>query len=119
MGVITLKELDSEKKTSHIGTWIGSPYWGQGYNQLVKAEMLYIAFHHLGLEYVFAEARKVNIRSQKAQIKLPYMSIGVEKEFPKEHRKLENQEGVPCVLNVVRKNHFIDWYENYYSSFFY
>lgn len=81
--------------------------------------MLYIAFHHLGLEYVFAEARKVNIRSQKAQIKLPYMSIGVEKEFPKEHRKLENQEGVPCVLNVVRKNHFIDWYENYYSSFFY
>ncbi|MBS4175556.1 GNAT family N-acetyltransferase [Bacillus sp. FJAT-49736] len=115
VGVITLKELDFDNKTCHIGTWIGYPYWGKGYNQLAKAEMLNIAFRDLNLDYVFAGARKINLRSQQAQIKLPYMSIGVEEEFPEEHQKLERQEGMPCVLNVVRKEQFVEWYVRFCS----
>lgn len=81
-GVITLKDINQTDKSSHIGTWIGYQYWGKGYNQSAKAKMLHTAFTILDLEYVFAGAKLTNIRSQKAQEKLPYIRIGAEKEFP-------------------------------------
>lgn len=62
------------------------------------------------LEYVFAGAKLSNIRSQKAQEKLPYVRIDVEKEFPLEHEKLETQVNVPCILNVIEKATFMEWY---------
>ena len=34
IGIITLKNIDNINKTSHIDTWIGPQYWGQGYNLL-------------------------------------------------------------------------------------
>ncbi|WP_457786384.1 GNAT family N-acetyltransferase [Geobacillus sp. Geo 8.1] len=114
IGVITLKDIDKTKKTCHIGTWIGHQYWGKGYNQLAKAEILYTAFTKLNLEYVFAGARVSNIRSQKAQEKLPYIRIGVEKEFPEEHKKLESQQNTPCILNVIEKDVFLSWYYKNY-----
>lgn len=45
IGVITLKDIDTLNKNCHIGTWIGHPYWGQGYNQLAKAKILYTAIN--------------------------------------------------------------------------
>ncbi|WP_336824696.1 GNAT family N-acetyltransferase [Sporosarcina sp. USHLN248] len=110
IGVITLKDIDPIKKTCHIGTWIGHPYWGQGYNQLAKAEILYIAFTKLGLNYVFAGAKIDNLRSQKAQEKLPYIKLFVENDFPEEHQKLESQVNSKCILNVVEKETFLSWY---------
>src|SRR5699024_2989011 len=76
IGVITLKDIDNINKTSHIGTWIGHQYWGQGYNLSAKKEILYKAFTDLNLDYVFAGAKKSNIRSMKSQEKLPFMRIG-------------------------------------------
>jgi RimJ/RimL family protein N-acetyltransferase len=114
IGVITLKDIDKINKTCHIGTWIGHQCWGKGYNQLAKAEILYTAFTKLNLEYVFAGARVSNIRSQKAQEKLPYIRIGVEKEFPNEHKKLESQQNSPCILNVIKKDLFLRWYSKNY-----
>lgn len=110
IGVITLKEIDRERRTSHIGTWIGFPYWGKGYNELAKKEILYTGFTELGLEYVFAGAKLSNIRSQKAQEKLPYIRIDVGKEFPEEHKKLEDQVKEPCILNVIERDRFLEWY---------
>ncbi|MEK4301513.1 GNAT family N-acetyltransferase [Oceanobacillus sp. FSL W8-0428] len=112
IGVITLKEIDLKKRTSHIGTWIGYPYRGKGYNQLAKEKMLYKAFTELDLEYVFAGAKISNIRSQKAQERIPYITIDVKREFPEEQRKLESQVQEACVLNVIEKNIFLDWYNN-------
>lgn len=111
IGVITLKDIDKENRTCHIGTWIGHPYWGKGYNQLAKAEILYIAFNELRLDYVFAGAKVDNIRSQKAQEKLPYITLGVEKDFPEEHKQLESQVNSTCFLNVVEKEKFLTWYK--------
>ncbi|MDR6121115.1 RimJ/RimL family protein N-acetyltransferase [Bacillus sp. SLBN-46] len=116
IGVITLKEIDPTKKTSHIGTWIGHPFWGKGYNALAKAEILYTAFTELDLEYVFAGAKLSNIRSQKAQEKLPYIRVDVQAEFPDEHSKLESQVKAPCVLNVIEKDAFLKWYLNQESK---
>lgn len=110
IGVITLKEINPINKTAHIGTWIGHQYWGKGYNLLAKKNILYIAFTTLHLEYVFAGAKLTNIRSQKAQEKLPFVKIGVQDEFPIEHQKIESQVKAPCILNVIEKEPFLKWY---------
>jgi RimJ/RimL family protein N-acetyltransferase len=112
LGVITLKDIDPTKKTSHIGTWIGHPFWGKGHNALAKAEILYTAFTQLNLEYVFAGAKLSNVQSKRAQEKLPYVRIDVQAEFPDEHAKLESQVKAPCILNVIEKDAFLKWYLN-------
>jgi RimJ/RimL family protein N-acetyltransferase len=112
IGVITLKDINATNKTCHIGTWIGHQYWGKGYNDLAKSEILYTAFTQLDLEYVFAGAKLSNIRSQKAQEKLPYIRISVQSEFPDEYKKLESQVSAPCILNVIEKEMFLKWYSD-------
>ncbi|MEK4229361.1 GNAT family N-acetyltransferase [Solibacillus sp. FSL H8-0538] len=107
IGVITLKDINYTHKTCHIGTWIGHNYWGLGYNELAKVKILHTAFTELGMYYVFAGANHINIRSRKAQEKLPYISLHVEDEFPLELKKLEHQVKAPCVLHVIRKNDFL------------
>lgn len=106
VGLTDLMFIDHAKKSCHIGTWIGQEYWGQGYNEASKNAILKLAFEELGLSRVFAGARTVNIRSQKAQEKLPFISLHVEAEFPEEHEALEAKEKQPCVLHVFRKENF-------------
>lgn len=115
IGVITLKDIDQKKKSCHIGTWIGHHYWGKGYNQLAKEEILHFAFNDLGVDYVFAGARVDNLRSQKAQEKLPYITLFAEHDFPEVHKKLETQVNAKCILNVIEKEKFLTWYENLMS----
>ncbi|MDN7240753.1 GNAT family N-acetyltransferase [Planococcus sp. N028] len=109
IGLTDLMFIDYPKKSCHIGTWIGHPYWGKGYNEASKIAILQIAFKELGLDYVFAGARQTNIRSQKAQEKLPYIRLNVESEFPEEHAALEKKEKQPCLLNVFCKNDFFSY----------
>jgi len=112
IGVITLKDIDMVNKTCHIGTWIGHQYWGQGYNELAKAKILQIAFQEFQLDYVFAGAKRSNVRSQKAQEKLPYIRLDVEAEFPAEHQKLGSQVKASCILNVIEREDFLNWYNH-------
>jgi RimJ/RimL family protein N-acetyltransferase len=58
IGITTLMFIKPEEKQCHIGTWIGHQYWGKGYNEASKLEILKIAFLKLGMNYVFAGARK-------------------------------------------------------------
>ncbi|MGE7624552.1 GNAT family N-acetyltransferase [Viridibacillus sp. NPDC096237] len=114
VGVTTLKEIDHEKKLCHIGTWIAEPFWGLGYNEQAKEQILLLAFNRFNLDYVFAGARVENIRSQKAQAKLPYMTLSVEEDFPEELKKIERQEKTLCVLNVIKRDDFQAWYHFQY-----
>ncbi|HFU7086848.1 GNAT family N-acetyltransferase [Bacillus cereus] len=109
IGLTTLKHINYEKKQSHIGSWLGYPYWGKGYNQATKKEIFKIAFLDLQLSYVFAGAKTNNIRSLKAQEKLPYISLHVEDNFPNEHAALEKEVKSPCVLHVVSRENFLHW----------
>ncbi|MDH4420385.1 MULTISPECIES: GNAT family N-acetyltransferase [Bacillus] len=109
IGLTTLKHINYEKKKSHIGSWLGHPYWGKGYNEAAKKEILTIAFLDLQLTYVFAGAKTTNIRSLKAQEKLPYMSLYVENKFPEEHTALEKEVKSPCALHVVSRENFLNW----------
>ena len=112
IGITTLMFIDHDKKRCHIGSWIGFDYWGQGYNLLSKIALLKIAFEQLQLEVVFAGARAVNIRSQKAQEKLPFITLNVEKEFPEEHQLLEERQKQSCVLNAFYKADFLTYLQN-------
>lgn len=107
IGVTSLMFIDHQKKSCHIGSWLGYPFWGKGYNLEAKTAILDIAFFELGLLRVFAGARTVNIRSQKAQEKLSFIRLGVESEYPEEHSWLEVKEKQPCVLNVFEREDFV------------
>lgn len=107
IGVTSLMFIDHHKKSCHIGSWLGYQFWGKGYNLEAKTAILDIAFFELGLSRVFAGARKVNIRSQKAQEKLPFVRLGVEKDYPEEHSWLEVKEKQPCVLNVFEREDYV------------
>ncbi|HFK1450507.1 MULTISPECIES: GNAT family N-acetyltransferase [Bacillus cereus group] len=109
IGLTTLKHINYEKKQSHIGSWLGYPYWGKGYNEAAKKEIFKIAFLDLQLSYVFTGAKTNNIRSLKAQEKLPYISLHVEDTFPNEHSALENEVKSSCVLHVVSRENFLNW----------
>lgn len=109
IGVITLKDIQDFNKSSHLTSWIGHQYLGRKFNAAATSEILYIAFTELNLEYVFAGAELSNLRLRKSQEKLPYMRIGVQSEFPEEHKKLESQASSPCILNVVESEDFLNW----------
>lgn len=113
VGITTLMFIDQEKKSCHIGSWIGHKYWGLGYNQASKIEILRIAFEKLKLDVVFAGARLVNIRSQKAQEKLPFIRLNVESKHPEEHESLEKKEKQACVLNAFYREDFVDFISHY------
>ncbi|TCP60607.1 GNAT family N-acetyltransferase [Baia soyae] len=109
IGHTTLKEIDRQNGSAHLGTWISYPFWGQGYNEESKHLILEIAFHDIGLEWVFLGASKRNIRSQQAQKKLPYIRLYIEEQFPKELEKIEKQLGEPCLLHGVNKINYVSW----------
>jgi RimJ/RimL family protein N-acetyltransferase len=69
----TINLFDIEDNAGFLGTWLGKPYHGKGYNSPAKDAFFEELFYDLGIETVFMRIRKVNIRSIKAAEKLPYV----------------------------------------------
>jgi RimJ/RimL family protein N-acetyltransferase len=69
----TINLYDLENNAGFLGTWLGRPYHGKGYNSPAKEEFFQEVFYELGIETIFMRIRKVNIRSIKAVEKLPYV----------------------------------------------
>lgn len=107
IGVTTLMHFNMSRTHCHLGTWIGYQYWGMGYNLESKHAILRIAFEQLHLDWVFLGARVVNTRSQRAQAKLPYISLDVGTKFVEERLALERRENQACVLNGVCRENFL------------
>jgi len=61
--------------TGFLATWIGTPYFGKGYNQRAKESFFADLFLQHHIETVFMKIRKQNIRSKKAVEKLPYVKL--------------------------------------------
>ncbi|MRX73904.1 GNAT family N-acetyltransferase [Bacillus lacus] len=74
----TISLFDVQENAGFLGTWIGKPYHGKGYNQLAKDAFFSELFYELGIEKIFLRIRKVNVRSTKAAEKLPYVVIANE-----------------------------------------
>jgi RimJ/RimL family protein N-acetyltransferase len=69
----TINLFDIEDNAGFLGTWLGKPYHGKGYNSPAKDAFFQELFYETGIETIFMRIRKVNIRSIKAAEKLPYV----------------------------------------------
>ncbi|WML47879.1 GNAT family N-acetyltransferase [Neobacillus sp. PS3-34] len=69
----TINLYDIENNAGFLGTWLGKPFHGKGYNSPAKEAFFDELFYEIGIETVFMRIRKVNIRSIKAAEKLPYV----------------------------------------------
>lgn len=76
IGAITL--FDVQEKAGFLGTWLGKPYHGKGYNKVAKDAFFNEVFYELDIDTIFMRIRKVNIRSIKAAEKLPYVNLANE-----------------------------------------
>jgi len=70
----TINLYDIENNMGFLGTWIGKPYHGKGYNQRAKDHFFQELFFELNIETIFMRIRVENIRSRKAAEKLPYIA---------------------------------------------
>ena len=71
IGTITIHDI--EQGAGFLGTWIGKPYQGLGYNQKAKLLFLNELFFERNFHTVFLRIRKENERSKAAASKLPYV----------------------------------------------
>jgi RimJ/RimL family protein N-acetyltransferase len=69
----TINLFDIQDNAGFLGTWLGKPYHGKGYNKPAKDVFFQELFYELGMDTVFMKIRKANVRSQKAAEKLPYV----------------------------------------------
>ena len=76
IGTITL--FDIQQKAGFLGTWLGKPYHGKGYNKPAKDAFFSELFFELDIETIFMRIRKLNTRSIKAAEKLPYVNLANE-----------------------------------------
>lgn len=74
----TISLYDIQNQAGFLGTWLGKPYHGKGYNQLAKDAFFQELFYELGIETIFMKIRTENIRSTKAAQKLPYVILANE-----------------------------------------
>jgi RimJ/RimL family protein N-acetyltransferase len=74
----TINLFDIQDGAGFLGTWLGKPYHGCGYNKPAKDAFFHELFYELGIETIFMRIRKVNIRSIKAAEKLPYVTLANE-----------------------------------------
>lgn len=68
----TINLYDIQENAGFLGTWLGKPYHGKGYNKPAKDAFFEELFYELGIDIIFMRIRKTNIRSLKAAEKLPY-----------------------------------------------
>lgn len=103
MGTISLFDVQSNQ--GFLGTWIGEPYFGRGYNHQAKEEFFTEVFNDTGIHTIYLKIRTVNIRSQKAAMKLPYVSLAHESHL--DVYNAVNQDGQSNVLFVITKEAYL------------
>lgn len=71
----TIDLYDIVNKTGFLATWIGTPYFGKGYNQRAKESFFTELFIEHHFDTVYLKIRNQNTRSKKAVEKLPYAKL--------------------------------------------
>ncbi|PGK51216.1 N-acetyltransferase [Priestia megaterium] len=94
--------FDIQYKSGFLGTWLGVPYHGKGYNQQAKERFFSEIFYQLDMNEVYMKIRKVNVKSRKAALKLPYVELANHTR-PHIYHSVNNGEEVYDIF-VVRKD---------------
>jgi RimJ/RimL family protein N-acetyltransferase len=71
IGCIGLSSIDRANLRAEVGTWLGIPHQGHGYNLYAKAAVVRVAFEVLGLRRLELLVRVDNERSLSAARRLP------------------------------------------------
>lgn len=87
----TISIFDIQDGAGFLGTWIGKPYQGIGYNQKAKLAFLNELFFDYNFHTVFLRIREENARSQAAALKLPYV-VDAEETNPSLYREINQGE---------------------------
>lgn len=74
----TINLFDIKNNEGFLGTWLGKPYHGKGYNTMAKEAFFNELFFEMSIESVLMRVKKVNVRSNKAAMKLPYAILANE-----------------------------------------
>ncbi|MEL3961080.1 GNAT family protein [Lysinibacillus endophyticus] len=69
----TISLFDIQDGAGFLGTWIGVPYQGMGYNQMAKHHFLSELFFEKDFHTVFLRIRSENEKSKRASLKLQYV----------------------------------------------
>lgn len=94
----TINLYDVNNGAGFLGTWLGKPFHGKGYNQIAKTAFFQELFFEMDINTIFMRIRKENIRSLKAAEKLPYT--------------IKANETRPAIFNELNKHEYIyDLYE--------
>ncbi|WP_077615390.1 GNAT family N-acetyltransferase [Caenibacillus caldisaponilyticus] len=105
IGTITL--FDIKDGTGFLGTWIGKPYFGKGYNQKAKDGFFTEVFTTTAIHTIFMRIRQDNIRSQKAALKLPYVRLA-NQLYPDVYTEINrNENGQRYDLYEVSKDRYL------------
>jgi len=93
--------FDIQEKSGFLGTWLGVPYHGKGYNQSAKETFFSEVFYQLDMEKVYMKIRKVNEKSRRAALRLPYVELA-NHTHPHIYHQVNGKEEIYDIF-VVRK----------------
>ncbi|WP_413375109.1 GNAT family N-acetyltransferase [Alkalihalobacillus sp. 1P02AB] len=100
----TINLFDISDNAGFLGTWVGKPFFGKGYNKLAKDAFFDELFYSCDIQTVFMRIRKENIRSFQAAKKLPYCTLANEIR-PDIYAQL-NEEGEFYDLFQIEKDQY-------------
>ncbi|MFD2628838.1 GNAT family N-acetyltransferase [Oceanobacillus kapialis] len=103
----TISLFDIQDGYGFLGTWIGQPYFGKGYNKHAKEQFFDELFFTHDMNGVFMKVRKTNNRSLKAVLKLPYATLA-NKTYPNVYNAVNAKEEV-YDLFVISKELYISY----------
>lgn len=105
----TINLFDIHGTSGFLATWLGKEYQGKGLNQMAKSEFLYEVFTTTSIDTVYMCIRNENIRSQRAAMKLPYVSQATAASWA--HFETVRQDYAQFQLLQVNKEDFLRYNE--------
>jgi len=81
VGIISLKNIDSDNRKANVGYWVGELYWGNGIATESVALVINYAFSVLGLEEVYAYVYSENKASIRVLEKNGMTKKGMVNEY--------------------------------------
>lgn len=105
IGMISL--YDITEYGGFLSTWLGKSYHGKGYNKIAKELFLNKVFYDYDIQTVFMKIKVDNIRSQKAALKLAYVTKA-EADYHAVHTIAKKTEKKYYLFTVTRRAYLND-----------
>ncbi|MBN9656378.1 GNAT family N-acetyltransferase [Halobacillus litoralis] len=105
----TINLFDIQENKGFLATWIGQPFFGKGYNKLAKEAFFEELFFQLDIEAIFMKIRRTNVRSMKAALKIPYVSMGNE-TYPEVLSWINRTDDVYDLYVITKDQYLFHYY---------